>query len=122
MTPPCHSFPASELPARIQIDVLGRRRKPAPGASSKTDLSACQLLRILQYKCEVERPLSREGAVRCFPVDRLFRRCADGKGSFVVETTAWEGRDARPAGADGEESGKRPFQWSGSWHDGDVAR
>ncbi|EXU98619.1 hypothetical protein X797_008333 [Metarhizium robertsii] len=153
MTPPCHSFPASELPARIQLDVHGRRRKPAPGANSKIDLSACELLQMLQYKCEVQRPLSRESAVQCFPVDRLFRRyvctcvccvllvslglrsslcrlvgadkaarCADRKGSFMVETTAWEGRNAQLEQKDGDGEGKkRPFQWSGSWHD-DVAR
>ncbi|KAF5128266.1 hypothetical protein E5D57_009202 [Metarhizium anisopliae] len=122
MTPPCHSFPASELPARVQLDVHGRRRKPAPGANSKIDLSACELLQMLQYKCEVQRPLSRESAVQCFPVDRLFRRCADRKGSFMVETTAWEGRNAQLEQKDGDGEGKkRPFQWSGSWHD-DVAR
>lgn len=43
----------------------------------------------------------------------------------MVETTAWEGRDANGKMGDvkdgGEGDGKRPFQWSGSW-DGDVGR
>lgn len=76
MTPPCRSFPASELPLRIQQDASGRRRKVdgAGSVSRKIDLSACELFQMLQYKCEVQRPLSRESPVRCFAVDRLFRR------------------------------------------------
>lgn len=76
MTPPCRSFPASELPERIQQDASGRRRKVegAGSVSRKIDLSACELLQMLQYKCEVERPLSRDSPVRCYAVDRLFRR------------------------------------------------
>ena len=81
MTPPCRSFPASELPLRIQQDASGRRRKldDAGAVSRRIDLSACELFRMLQYKCEVQRPLTRESPVRCFAVDRLFRRCVEQK-------------------------------------------
>ena len=73
MTPPCHSFPASELPLKVQQDTSGRRRK-LPDGARRVDLSAGELLEMLQYKCEVQRPLSKESPVRCFPVERLFRR------------------------------------------------
>lgn len=66
MTPPCHAFPASELPLQAQHDV-GRRRRKLDGRA--LDLAACPLLRMLQYRCEVERSV-----VRCYPVQRLFRR------------------------------------------------
>lgn len=69
MTPPCHSFAASELPLKTQQDARGRRRKLDGGAP--LDLSACQLLQMLQYKCEL--PV-RDGPVQCFAVQRLFRK------------------------------------------------
>jgi len=88
MTPPCHSFPASELPTKVQLDARGRRRKPpvveaASSSSSsssssrrsgRVDLAACELLQMLQYKCEVQRPHARDSPVQCFAVERLFRR------------------------------------------------
>ncbi|KAH7030694.1 uncharacterized protein B0I36DRAFT_362522 [Microdochium trichocladiopsis] len=90
MAPPCAVFPAADLPDAIQLD-QGKRRKPAPGsAGHKIDLSACELLSMVQYDCQVERPQDRQETVKCWPVQRWFRRCADQKGSFVVETTAWE--------------------------------
>lgn len=126
MTPPCRSFPASELPLRIQQDASGRRRKldGAGSVSRKIDLSACELFQMLQYKCEVQRPLTRESPVRCFAVDRLFRRCKDKQGTFTVETTAWEGERARvDNGSEGTKTKEppRPHQWSSSWHDADEA-
>ncbi|KAL7954234.1 hypothetical protein V8C34DRAFT_294853 [Trichoderma compactum] len=126
MTPPCRSFPASELPLRIQQDASGRRRKldGAGSVSHKIDLSACELFQMLQYKCEVQRPLSRESPVRCFAVDRLFRRCKDKQGTFTVETTAWEGERARvDNSSEGTKTKEppRPHQWSSSWHDADEA-
>lgn len=81
MTPPCHSFPASELPTKVQLDARGRRRKPpvvdaasSSSSSSRVDLAACELLQMLQYKCEVQRPHARDSPVQCFAVERLFRR------------------------------------------------
>jgi hypothetical protein len=74
MTPPCHSFPAAELPQLVQQDVQGRRRKLADPRARRVDLDACELLQMMQYSCQVERPLSKNGAVRCYPVERLFRR------------------------------------------------
>ena len=75
MTPPCHAFPAAELPLRAQLDVHGRRRKLDP-AQRAVDLSACQLLQMQQYNCEVVQPRVRDSPVRCVAVDRFFRRCA----------------------------------------------
>ncbi|KAH8836223.1 hypothetical protein DCS_05047 [Drechmeria coniospora] len=132
MTPPCHSFPASELPVKIQQDARGRRRKLDCGAR-RIDLATCELLQMLQYKCEVQRPLARDSPVQCFAVDRLFRRCKDKNRTFMVETTAWESRmqDPRPPqqqtgqngqnGQNGQSKGTKPYQWSSNWHDADTA-
>ncbi|KAJ6443419.1 hypothetical protein O9K51_04598 [Purpureocillium lavendulum] len=134
MTPPCHSFPAAELPAKVQQDARGRRRK-LPDGARRVDLSACELFQMLQYRCEVQRPHERGSPVQCFPVERLFRRCSDKKGPFTVETTAWEGESSTPppppsqqqqqqhggrAGDDGPKPAK-PFQWSSHWNEADVA-
>ena len=73
MAPPCPSLSASELPARIQLDGQGKKRKLEVG-KKEIDLSACELFEMLQYKCEVQRPLTRESPVRCFAADRTFRR------------------------------------------------
>lgn len=142
MTPPCHSFPAAELPAKVQQDARGRRRK-LDGDARRVDLAACELLQMLQYKCEVRRPLSRDSPVQCFAVDRLFRRyvffwsggrrscvadgvvrCKDRKGTFVVETTAWEGKvdaESPPPQRDDGAKPAKPYQWSSDWHDADTA-
>lgn len=72
MTPPCHSFPASQLPLQIQAGVDGRRRKTDGG--KPIDLGACELLSLVQYSCEVEHPKQRGSPVRCYPVQRWFRR------------------------------------------------
>lgn len=94
MTPPCQSFPASELPARVQNDVHGRRRKhdtingsPTP---HRVDLAACELLQMLQYKCQVQNPVLRSSPVQCFPVQRLFRR-------YV--SVMWNGKRSRKLAA-----------------------
>ncbi|KAH8811853.1 hypothetical protein F5884DRAFT_783627 [Xylogone sp. PMI_703] len=87
MPPPVESWPARQLEDRVLIDVNGRRRKGWDG-----DLSGCELLELLQYRCEVEEPRSRESLTRCWPVERLFRRCKDQNGTFTAETTAWEHR------------------------------
>lgn len=74
MAPPCHSFPASQLPEKIQLNTKGRKRK-TPGGRD-VDLSACELLSMMQYSCFVDRPDQRNSPVRCWPVQRLFRRSA----------------------------------------------
>ncbi len=104
MTPPCYTFSAGELPERIQFDVHGRQRKMLPAkdvkdAQDKTaapsgqvvhtersgssnarhrdiDLARdCTLLSsMLQYSCAVVHPEMRDSPVRCWPVQRLFRR------------------------------------------------
>ncbi|OAA61942.1 hypothetical protein SPI_04801 [Niveomyces insectorum RCEF 264] len=124
MTPPCYTFPASELTEHVQLDVHGRTRKmplgPAPDGSSSSsgggggsarqpanrhrdiDLARdCTLLSsLVQYSCTVLRPERRDSPVQCWPVQRLFRRCQDRAGYFMVETTAWEGSESvRPSGS-----------------------
>jgi len=68
MTPPCRVFPASQLPAEIQL-VDGKRRK-----GGKIDPSACELLSMTQYDCQIDRPDLSNSPVRCWPVQRWFRR------------------------------------------------
>ncbi|KAI1475500.1 hypothetical protein F4774DRAFT_291129 [Daldinia eschscholtzii] len=85
MTPPCRVFPASHLESEIQV-TSGRVRK-----GGRIDLSACELFSMVQYECQIDRPEVSNSPVRCWPVQRWFRRCQDKKGSFMVETTIWEG-------------------------------
>ncbi|KAI1389282.1 uncharacterized protein F4822DRAFT_195586 [Hypoxylon trugodes] len=84
MTPPCHVFPVSQLESEIQVN-NGRARK-----GGRIDLSACELFSMVQYECQIDRPDVADSPVRCWPVQRWFRRCKDKKGSFMVETTLWE--------------------------------
>lgn len=72
MTPPCRSFPASQLPVQIQVDVDSKKRKACEGKS--VDLNACELLSMMQYNCKVEHPEQPNSPVRCYPVQRWFRR------------------------------------------------
>jgi len=84
MTPPIESFPASELPDRVQVTMKGRRRK------RPVDMRNCELLEMLQYSCWIDGDERKPGAkVICDPVVRLFRRCAD---NLTIETTTWEGK------------------------------
>ncbi|RYC58291.1 hypothetical protein CHU98_g7924 [Xylaria longipes] len=68
MSPPCRVFSASQLPTEIQLDD-GKRRK-----GGKIDLSACELLSMVQYDCQIDRPDLANSPVRCWPVQRWFRR------------------------------------------------
>lgn len=72
MTPPCRSFPASQLPVQIQVDGDGKKRKT--GGGKGVDLNACELLSMMQYNCKVEHPEQPNSPVRCYPVQRWFRR------------------------------------------------
>ncbi|KFX90327.1 hypothetical protein V495_06212 [Pseudogymnoascus sp. VKM F-4514 (FW-929)] len=89
MAPPVEAWTADQLPTRVMGDVHDRRRK-----GGDIDLAKCEMLEMLQYSCVVEGSErgehTRESVVRCTPIARLFRRCQDRKGSFMVETTAWE--------------------------------
>lgn len=69
MTPPVESWDVQELEARTLGNAKGRRRKDFEG-----ELGKCEMLELLQYMCEVERPVTRESKTRCWPVERLFRR------------------------------------------------
>lgn len=72
MPPPVESWRAHELPLRVEVTVKGKRRK----GMVQDDLSGCELLELLQYRCEVEDP-RKESLTRCWPVERLFRRCVN---------------------------------------------
>ncbi|KAI2602577.1 hypothetical protein GGR54DRAFT_497009 [Hypoxylon sp. NC1633] len=99
MTPPCRVFPASHLESEIQA-TNGRLRK-----GGRVDLSACELFSMVQYECQIDRPEVPHSPVRCWPVQRWFRRCKDGKGnSFMVETTLWEGNKVKSDGGGAEHS------------------
>ncbi|KAJ8104974.1 hypothetical protein ONZ43_g7608 [Nemania bipapillata] len=98
MTPPCRVFQVSQLPAEIQVN-NGKRRK-----GGKIDLSACELLSMVQYDCLIEKPDQNNSTVQCWPVQRWFRRCEDQKGKFMVETTMWEERPDPEPPRDGSQS------------------
>ena len=68
MAPLVEAFPASELPQRIQITTMTRRRKPRIH-----HLSACELLEMIQYDCRPEAT-PRDTSIICQPVQRLFRK------------------------------------------------
>ncbi|KAM5376833.1 hypothetical protein ACJZ2D_005320 [Fusarium nematophilum] len=70
---PCQVFHASDLPERVQADLSGRRRKLDRGVRS-VDLNGCELLEMLQYKCEIKEPSKPDSPVQCYAVDRLFRK------------------------------------------------
>ncbi|KAI1009204.1 hypothetical protein LB504_003706 [Fusarium proliferatum] len=125
---PCQVFHASELPERVQTNLGGRKRKLDRGTNN-VELSGCELVEMLQYKCEIKEPVKPDSPVQCFAIERLFRKCRDKKGSFMVETTAWEGREYPPVGQrsdDGKHSRDRAspqhYHWSSSWHAPDAAR
>ncbi|KAI1336524.1 hypothetical protein F5Y15DRAFT_201450 [Xylariaceae sp. FL0016] len=101
MSPPCRVFPASELQDEIQLND-GKRRK-----GGKVDLSACELFSMVQYNCQIDRPEVTNSPVRCWPVQRWFRRCQDMQSSFIVETTIWEGK-AAPTELDREAKDSQP--------------
>ena len=39
------------------------------------NLKACELLEMMQYRCDVEENPTRKCTMRCWQVPRLFRRC-----------------------------------------------
>ncbi|RDL39084.1 Uncharacterized protein BP5553_03424 [Venustampulla echinocandica] len=87
MAPPVELFHANpSLPYQAQVSLKGNKRKDFDG-----DLKKCELLEMLQYDCEVDQPDKRNSPVRCWPLERFFRRCRDREGTFMVETTSWEG-------------------------------
>lgn len=74
MAPPLDllpSFPATELPARVQTLPFGKQRKPA----DRVDLADCTRVELTQFRCEVERRTAGgKGEIVCAPVVRSFRR------------------------------------------------
>jgi len=69
MAPLVESWPSSSLPDHTHADAGGKFRK---GFNGK--LEQCELLEMVQYVCEVERPQVRESKALCWPIERLFRR------------------------------------------------
>jgi hypothetical protein len=69
MAPPIENWTADQLEDRAQVTTQGRRRKGFDG-----NLKACELLELLQYECRVEGRVTKESLIRCWPVERLFRR------------------------------------------------
>jgi hypothetical protein len=70
---PCQVFHASELPERVQSNLSGRKRKLDKGVNN-VELSGCELLEMLQYKCEIKEPVKPDSPVQCFAIERLFRK------------------------------------------------
>ncbi|OLN86331.1 hypothetical protein CCHL11_09332 [Colletotrichum chlorophyti] len=112
MSPPAKVFPVSQMEVHVQADVKGKKRK-VPGGGD-VDLSKCALKEMAQYRCFVDNP--------------HLSNSPDKKGTFTVETTAWEGlnahqhRNAQVADSSKEnEKSKNQHeyhhQWSQSWKD-----
>ncbi|EZF14331.1 hypothetical protein H112_06148 [Trichophyton rubrum D6] len=86
MAPQVESWPATELPQRLQSYHVGYRAKARKGGP--IDLAQCPLYELTQYSCNPPDAGPPEpGVVRCTTFTRLFRRCANG---VTAETTAWE--------------------------------
>ncbi|KAG9246878.1 hypothetical protein BJ878DRAFT_415995 [Calycina marina] len=93
MPPPVTTFPPSHLPLMTQMNTRARNNKRK---GFDADLSACERLAMLQYRCDVDEPKDRNSLTRCWPIERFFRRrCRDLEGTFMVETTEWEGEKMR---------------------------
>ncbi|KAL8668621.1 MAG: hypothetical protein Q9168_006762 [Polycauliona sp. 1 TL-2023] len=88
MAPPIETFPASQLPYRVQVAANGKRRK-----GKEIKLNECELMEMVQYSCWLEG--EKMDNITCKPIVKLFRRCA---GDLIVETTAIEeGSQSSPA-------------------------
>jgi hypothetical protein len=72
MTPPCKIFKADELEDVVQTSLAGTKRKTEGGR--RIDLSQCPLFSMVQYECQIDRPDLPHSPVRCFEVQRWFRR------------------------------------------------
>ncbi|ORY56314.1 uncharacterized protein BCR38DRAFT_308978, partial [Pseudomassariella vexata] len=88
MTPPCRVFASDALESEIQTDLTGRKRK-----GGDIELAKCKLFSMMQYECTIDKPEQASSPVRCLEVQRWFRQCRDKRGTFMVETTNWEGRE-----------------------------
>jgi hypothetical protein len=69
MTPPCRVFSSRDLEAEVQKGVNGKRRK-----GDAVDLSRCPQFAMTQYDCQIDRPAEPNSPVRCYEVQRWFRR------------------------------------------------
>ena len=80
MAPPVETFPASELPYRIQISANGKRRK---GQDIKLD--ECELMEMVQYSCWLDGP--KKDITICKPIVKLFRKYAFFSSFYVGQQT-----------------------------------
>lgn len=72
MTPPCKIFKADELEGAVQAGLNGMKRKTEGGRN--IDLAECPLFGMVQYDCQIDRPDLPHSPVRCFEVQRWFRK------------------------------------------------
>jgi hypothetical protein len=87
MVPPSEVFQPAELPDRVQVNAVGKRRKTSDG--QKIDLRKCELLELVQYSCTVEQPRMRDAPIKCWPVQRLFRKYVAAGGRIVKVNVIW---------------------------------
>ena len=86
MSPPIESFPAFQLPDRVQVTTKNRRRKRL------VELQKCELMEMVQYSCDVEKDKGGASVIKCQPLVRLFRRWVDinfYQRHFPVPMTDW---------------------------------
>lgn len=67
MPPPIETFPASQLPHRIQMTANGKRRK-----GEEIKLGDCELMEMVQYSCWLEG--KKQDIIKCKPIVKLFRK------------------------------------------------
>ena len=69
MAPLIESFPPSQLEWRVQQLPNGKRRK-----GEDIDLEKCELLEMVQYSCVVAEKDGGQARVKCYSIERLFRK------------------------------------------------
>jgi hypothetical protein len=69
MPVPVEAWPARELEQRVLGTEKGTKRKGFDG-----DLRKCELMSLAQYRCQVDKPEETGSTVKCWPVERFFRR------------------------------------------------
>ena len=67
-TPP-PTTTAATTAAGTPTETKGRRQ-----GAARIDLAACELFSMTQYDCQIDRPEISDSPVRCWPVQRWFRR------------------------------------------------
>ena len=68
MAPPIENFPVAELPRRVQTTMHQQRRK------KPLELEKCQLMELVQYRCDPQGSNLSTAVINCTPIVRLFRQ------------------------------------------------